>query len=66
MGIFSKLFGKKTPISLQELYWAKGWDIETFSKATDVSINTLNKYSGYRLDEIPARTRNKIKKVLDV
>lgn len=65
MGLFSSLFGSK-PKTLQKRYWELGYDIDSFSKATGVSINTLAKYSDSAIEEIPARTRNKIAKVINV
>lgn len=65
MGLFSNLFGKKEQ-NLQQKFWALGYDLESFSKATGVSINTLSKYLEFDVEDIPTRTKNKIAKVINV
>lgn len=64
MGLFKNLIGKK-PKVLKRLYWDLGYDIDSFSKATGVSMATLTKYSDTVLEDIPARTANKIKTVIN-
>ena len=64
MGLFSKLFGK-TPSTLEAMYTKQKYDINSFAKASGVSVSTLKKYADSKLEDIPTRTKNKIEKVLN-
>lgn len=63
MGLF-KLLSRKSDTTLSGVLKSNGMTIETLSKKAKVAVNTLEKHLDTEFDEIPARSLNKIKKVI--